>query len=67
MPDVPSVHLCNMLVGCQGVEQLGGQDSWCNWGGTAKVGARKSLLFLESSLVVKIKNTWTFLLLLVVS
>ena len=44
------------------VVQLGGPGPWYNWGGPAKVGACKSFLFTESSLVVKIKNTWLFLL-----
>ena len=39
-----------------------GPDPWYNWGGPAKVGARKSFLFTESSLVAKTKNTWLILL-----
>ena len=40
---------------------IGGPDPWHNWGGPAKVGALKSVLCTESSLVVKIKNTWLIL------
>ena len=39
------------IVGCRRAVQLGGPDHWHNWGGPAKVGARKSVLFTESSLV----------------
>ena len=42
---------------CRGVVRLGVPDPWNNWGGPAKVGACKSLLFTESSLVVKLENT----------
>ena len=49
-------------VGCRGVVQLGGTDSWCIHGGPDKVGAYKSFLFTEISHVVKIKNTWLILL-----
>ena len=49
------------IVGCQSVVQLGGPGPWYNWGGPAKVGACKSFLFTESSLVAKIKNTWLIL------
>ena len=34
-----------------------GPDPWYNQAGTTKVGACKSFLFTESSLVVKIKKT----------
>ena len=51
------------LVGCRGVVQLGGPDPWYTWIGPAQVGAHKLFLFTESSLVVKIKNTWLMLLL----
>ena len=50
------------IVGCQGVVKLGVPDPWYNLGGPAKVGARKSFLLTESSLVVKIKNPWLILL-----
>ena len=40
----------------------GGPDPWYNMGGPAKRVACKSSLFTESSLVVKIKNTWLILL-----
>ena len=47
-----------LIVGCRGVVQLGGPDPWVNRGGPTKVGAHKSFLFTESSLVVEIKNNW---------
>ena len=50
------------LVGRSGVIQLGCPDPWNNQGGLAKVGACRSFLFTQSSLVVKIKNTWLILL-----
>ena len=50
------------IVGCRGVVQLGGPDPWYNWGGPAKVGAGESFLFTDSSLIVKIKNTWLIML-----
>ena len=31
------------IVGCRDVVQLGCPDPWYNWGGPAKVGARKSI------------------------
>ena len=49
--------VCNQFQGCLAVIQQGGPDTWYNWGGPAKVGARKSFLFTESSVVVKKKNT----------
>ena len=45
--------VCNQFQGCLVVIQQGGPDTWYNWGGPAKVGARKSFLFTESSVVVK--------------
>ena len=48
--------VCNQFQGCLVVIQQGGPDTWYNWGGPAKVGARKSFLFTESSVVVKKKN-----------
>ena len=50
------------MIGCRGVVELGGPDSWYSRGGPAKVGACKLLPFTENSLVVKIKNTWLILL-----
>ena len=50
------------IVCFQGVVQLGGPDPWYNLGSPAKVGAHKSFLCTEISLVVKIKNTWLILL-----
>ena len=54
----PEVHY-SFIVHRQGVVQLGGPDPW---GGPAKEGSHKSFLFTDSSLVVKIKNTWLILL-----
>ena len=39
-----------------------GPDPWDTRGGPTNVGAHKSFLFTESSLVDKIKNTWLILL-----
>ena len=44
------------IVDCRGEVQLGGPDPWYNRGGPAKVGARDSFVFTESSLEVTIKN-----------
>ena len=44
--------LLAFVVGCRGVLQLGGPVPCYNWGGPAKMGARKSFLFTESFLVV---------------
>ena len=51
------------VVSCQGVVQRGGPDPCYNQGGLAKVGAHKSFLFTENSLVYEIKNTWLIWLL----
>ena len=44
------------IVGCRGVAQLGGADTWYKWGGPAKAGAHKLFLLKESSLAFKIKS-----------
>ena len=49
------------VISCQGVVQLGGPAPRFVRGGPAKVGACKSILFTDSSCVVKIKNTWLVL------
>ena len=45
------LEFINYIVGCQGVAQLGGPDTWYYRVGPAKVGACKYFLFTESSFV----------------
>ena len=48
------------IFGYIGVVQLGGSSTRFSWVNPTKVEARKSFLFTESYLVLKIKNTWNF-------
>ena len=51
------------IVSCQAITQLRGSGSGLSLGGPIKVNSRKSSLFTEGSLKIKIKNTWFILLL----
>ena len=50
------------IVDCRGATQLRGPDPWYDRVDPSKLGAGKSFLLTESSLVIKMKNTWLILL-----